>query len=49
MVIKTGKPIWLGTAIFGNSKKYENVDFSPFDYTNWQNGSIYIFNSFFTH
>ncbi|KAL3995448.1 Lectin C-type domain family protein [Acanthocheilonema viteae] len=39
MVAKIGKSIWLGAAIFSNSKKYENVDFSPFDYTNWQNGT----------
>uniref|UniRef100_A0A8R1XMT1 C-type lectin domain-containing protein n=1 Tax=Onchocerca volvulus TaxID=6282 RepID=A0A8R1XMT1_ONCVO len=39
IVAKIGQPIWLGAAIFGTSKNYENVDLSPFDYTNWQNGT----------
>uniref|UniRef100_A0A1I8EAF0 C-type lectin domain-containing protein n=1 Tax=Wuchereria bancrofti TaxID=6293 RepID=A0A1I8EAF0_WUCBA len=40
---KYGQSIWLGAAIFDNSRKYEYVDSTPFDYTNWQNGTQPIY------
>ncbi|VIO94784.1 Uncharacterized protein BM_BM13532 [Brugia malayi] len=43
MFAKNGHSIWLGAAIFGNSRKYEYVDSTPFDYTNWQNGTQPIY------
>ncbi|KAM3718263.1 Snaclec stejaggregin-B subunit alpha [Dirofilaria immitis] len=43
MIAKIGQPIWLGAAIFDRLKMHENVDLSPFDYTNWQNGTQPIY------